>query len=884
MSTAATQLHFAAECALFLVTVAGLVLALRPGLLGADRAARALFAAGFATLAVVAFLAGSFLVGSEDGDDPGLLALRIGGSALVALGALRWAGDQLGRFLLWVGLAGVVVAAVLGLDGPSSVADVVQSVGAVGVGTALVVAGRRSLPARIGTSAAGLLLVVVLAISLTQSVVLTRNVEQEALRRYGSRCTDEARAAAGLGRESLATARLLGGILAANADSAAALEVVSSTGATELERATAREGLQRSLVLLASDEAFGVTDPLAYVAPSGVPEAASPASLDNATRLALAGNAVVLEAVEAQGARQSVTVVGGRGYAVGAVPVRIRPDGAAEVFAGVVVVALRLDDSYLRVQTGGERLSLALVTSSAVLARSGPQPARSDLLSLGRRVVDGDQRPSSTVGERFVVARPVAAEGTFPQMALVTSAPTASVLDARDALLRSLFLVALGAALVAVGLAVFAGERIGGGLRRLTGAAERIRAGDLDARASVDREDELGTLGSTFDAMAGSLRSMTGDLRRAADDEARLRGRLETVIAGMGEALVAEDAQGRVSDCNRAAEELLGRTAAEVIGRPLAEVVRFTPADRTTAEPVEVPDTGVMAADGTVAGVDGAVPVVVTAAALHEPDGGRAGSVLVLRDVRQERDAERMKTEFLANIGHELRSPLTPIKGYAGVLARQPLDREQAARFAAQIGAGVDQLERVIGQLVNFATVAAGRLELRPEPVPVWELVDGAVHRWRERTGPDGGIARRASPRLPTVVVDRRHLDQAIDELVDNAVKYSPAGSRVVISAALCADERSSPDGAGGSVRLSVTDQGVGIDPRRLDHLVTEFAQGDGSATRRFGGLGLGLAFADRIVRAHGGTLTCTSTAGSGAIFSIVLPLPSVPVTADGGP
>jgi two-component system phosphate regulon sensor histidine kinase PhoR len=291
-----------------------------------------------------------------------------------------------------------------------------------------------------------------------------------------------------------------------------------------------------------------------------------------------------------------------------------------------------------------------------------------------------------------------------------------------------------------------------------------------------------------------------------------------------------------------------------------------------------------MAAEGTVVGVDGAVPVVVTAAALREPDGGRAGSVLVLRDVRQEREAERMKTEFLANIGHELRSPLTPIKGYAGVLARRPLDEEQAGRFAAEIGAGVDQLERVIGQLVNFATVAAGRLELRPEPVPVWDLVDGAVHRWRERAGLGHGIARRVSPRLPAVAVDRRHLDQAIDELIDNAVKYSPAGSRVVISAALCTEGKTGPDGAGRSVRLSVADHGVGIDPRRLDRLVTEFAQGDGSATRRFGGLGLGLAFADRIVRAHGGTLTCTSTAGSGATFSIVLPLPSGPVTADGGP
>ncbi len=885
MSTAATQLQFAAEFTLFLVAVAGLGLAIRPRLVSTAAAARALLGAGFLTIGLSAFLRGSLTIDRMDHRGE-LSLLRVAGAALVACGCLRWAADRVSRIVLLAGLSTVVVAGALEGRASSTVVDVVLVVGALGTGAALVVAGRRSIPVRIGTSAAGLLLVVVLAVSLALSVVLTRNVEREALRRYGSRTADEAEAASAAARGSLTAARLVGGAMAGRLP--ADLAVFSTRSSSPAARAGARARLDAALITLTGDQAFAIDDPVLYVSPTGVAEAAAPRSIQNATRLALAGNEVVGDARANQGPRQAVTVVAGQAYAVAAVPVFVRSGEDARRFTGVVVVATDLDDTYLRVRgTGGEPLSFALVTASAVLARSGVQPPVPTLLGFGRRVVDGGERPSGTVGDRFVVARPVGGEGLVPEMALVTSVPTSTVADTREALFRTLFLVALGAALVAVALAVFVGERIGGGVRRLTAAAERIRGGDLDTGAAVERQDELGVLGATFDSMAGSIRSMTGDLRRAADDEARLRGRLQTVVGGMGEAVVACDRSGLVTDCNPAAEELLGLSAREAVGRPLGAVVRFVAADGDDPIPFGLPEEegegtrsgeGVVTATGTVVGGDGrAVPVVVTAAALRDPDGSRAGSVLVLRDVRREQEVERMKTEFLANISHELRTPLTPIKGYAGVMRRREVSAEQASAFAGEISAGVDQLERVIAQLVNFATAAAGRLDLHREPVAVHEVVDGVVTRWRARVGDSHRIARRVRFHLPPVQVDRPHLDQALDELVDNAVKYSPEGGRITVVAE-AGPSAPVPDGpSNGSVpatvRISVVDRGVGVDPERLGSLVTEFAQGDGSATRRFGGLGLGLAFADRVVRAHGGTLSCESKPGSGARFYIVLPV-----------
>ena len=317
-------------------------------------------------------------------------------------------------------------------------------------------------------------------------------------------------------------------------------------------------------------------------------------------------------------------------------------------------------------------------------------------------------------------------------------------------------------------------------------------------------------------------------------DEAELRGRLEAVVAGMGEALVAVDADGHITDFNEAAEELRRPAGREARGRPIGEVVHAARRGRHRSSRRLAGRCSRPGRDaGTVVQRRAAGAGRDVGRSLRDPTASVAGAVYVLRDLRREHEVERMKTEFLPNISHELRTPLTPIKGYASILQTRDLPRRAHPGFADEITVAADQLERVIGQLVNFATIVGGRLTLDPEPIPVRGALDEVVARWTAQAGSTHQLARRVSAGTPPVLADRTYLLQSLDELVDNAVKYSPAGGKVTLSAAVS-------DADASLVRISVTDQGVGIPPDRLESIFDEFSQGDASATRRFGGLGLG--------------------------------------------
>ncbi len=543
---------------------------------------------------------------------------------------------------------------------------------------------------------------------------------------------------------------------------------------------------------------------------------------------------------------------------------------------GVVILGRYLDNNTVETIGGGAKATLIVGRNKIVgstLPRSAeardilPRTAREELaagLPVTLRQTLGDE-------SYFAAARQlVSSEGQPLGAYLVLSSPGDIVATTRESVTRTLFIVALGVGAVALVLAWLSGRRITRPIQVLTAAARDVREGDLTARAEVSGEDEVGQLGETFNEMTASLVRMTDDLREAAREERSLRARIETIIESMADGLVAVDASGDVLAFNREAEKLTGIKADSAVHKSVRKLLDIRNAQ---GERIDVPiyDVGPGSMDGVFVWrlVGDPVPIAITSAVLQGVDGESIGAVAVLRDMSREREIERMKSEFLANISHELRTPLTPIKGYAEILARKDVPPDKAKKFIGGILESTQRLERIVGLLVDFSAMEAGRLSPRNVPIDVGAIIKELCEQSSERS-PQHNVIAEVEKDLPQVMGDERLLRRSLEEVLDNAVKFSPDGGTIRVEAE--AQSIDNGDGAKRHVGISVIDEGIGIPPEDLPRIFSDFQQLDGSETRTYGGLGLGLAFVHRIVEAHSGTIHVESEVDEGTRLAISLP------------
>ena len=637
-------------------------------------------------------------------------------------------------------------------------------------------------------------------------------------------------------------------------------------------RATARTNCTNFLTLLATPH---IDDFVVRVPRTGSPVALAGRKDEKSVLpsvsevLGLTSAASVLAVLNGTGASRVKTAVGpvrlvGVPPSVAILAV-IRADGtgpASEVF----VYGIRIDDNYAGrdLDTGGSYgLSLLagdplqVVASNTSLAKQQVllrivQDAGADKSLPDDGTVLASQGSQPTIALRRLTS--VSPDGPQTVALLAVSRDAGPALDAERKALQLLLITALLALLLVAVAASVLGRRTVDPVRRLTSAAERVAAGDLSATAAVSTRDEVGTLSRTFDGMTTSLARANGDLRASS-------ARLETVLASMSDGLLATDADGIVNSVNRAALEMLGLELEDVVGESLELV-----ADVRDANGLQLADVAMRLQDepATVQRSDGTkVPVRVAVAPLEGADG----VVVVLRDTTREREVERMKTEFLSNVSHELRTPLTPIRGYAEILVSKPgLAADKVTLFSTTIRDEALKMNRIVDLLVDVAALEAGRVSVSPRAVSVRDLFDVRIDLWQSKA-PErrADLKRRVAAGLPAVHVDPTWLGKALDEFIDNAVKYTKPGTAITLAGALA------PDGQ--HVRVSVRDAGPGIAEADQVALFTSFEQVDGSATRKVGGLGLGLSFVRRLAQDAGYPLTVHSRLGKGAEFSLDLPV-----------
>ena len=456
------------------------------------------------------------------------------------------------------------------------------------------------------------------------------------------------------------------------------------------------------------------------------------------------------------------------------------------------------------------------------------------------------ERLSASTNERRLY---VAVRGGPPGIAIVRVSATLATVDAQvGAVQRAVALAGVLAILAAAVLAWIGGRHYARPLIDLTTAAQAIAEERVPAFPD-SRIPEIAQHSRALRAMHGELVDRFTTLRRQREDTAAL-------VEAMTDGVIATDARGVVHTYNAAARRLL-RLDPAAAPPPLAELFHEKAARDIVAAVRagrEVEQHELRLAERT---------VVVTGRLL--PDGG---SLLVLRDISQLRQLETVRRDFVANVSHELKTPLTAIAGYAETLVTEAAPESHAAQFAATIVAHARRMQRLVEDLLDLSRIESGGW--RPEPTSI-DVAGAARDAWLP-------FAARAQSAGVTFVVqvaaganrmsaDPDGLRQVLTNLFDNALRHMPRGGRLVVSAAPLA-------GDDGGVTLAISDTGTGIPDEHLPRIFERFYRVDPGRSREQGGTGLGLAIVKHLVEAHGGRATAESVLSHGTTIRLVFPSP----------
>ena len=407
---------------------------------------------------------------------------------------------------------------------------------------------------------------------------------------------------------------------------------------------------------------------------------------------------------------------------------------------------------------------------------------------------------------------------------------------------RTMLLFTLGLAALAALIASWIAERTARPIRQLTRLTGRVAQGDLGARLFPTTRDEVGVLTEAFNAMAEQLHGKISTL-------ATERSRLSAVLEHMADGVIITDALGQVRLINPAAARLLGTTPADALDRSFVQVVR----DHRLAETWQHCS---QSQDGQAVEVERS-PFFLRVSVAPILQAEAPGCLVIVQDLTQVRRLESMRRDFISNISHELRTPLASLKALVDTLRDGALDDPPAAeRFLTRIETEVDAMTQMVQELLELSRIESGQVPFRMQPTPVAEVVLPAVDRLSSQAERAELRLDVALPeRLPLILADAERVQQVVTNLLHNAIKFTPPGGAIAISAKAVDDV----------VVISVRDTGVGISTSDLPRIFERFYKAD--RARRGGGTGLGLAIARHIVQGHGGRIWVDSVEGQGSTF-----------------
>jgi len=539
------------------------------------------------------------------------------------------------------------------------------------------------------------------------------------------------------------------------------------------------------------------------------------------------------------------------------------------------------DERFLRPWRAAQR---ALPGQADVLATVHPGPYAREVNSRWRSYLDEWSIPlvrlakvspdaarasvSTGVGDRLVTEIRGLIDPFVRRENLEATRENARVRDAQDA---SVIVGAAGIGVTMLLLAAIIGYFLRAAVvpvRRIAAATERMAAGDVGVEVPERGAGEVGQLAAAFNQMSRSLTRQQRDLAGQNVDLERLANVLRAVLDSTVDGILLSDAEGNIQLANRTVVALtrdLGmRYEGTVVERLLSVADRMRDPARYRAAMERLRSTEDTTFDEFQDDVTGRVFQGFTSP-VHDDRGGFLGRIWTLREVTRERELDRLKDDFVATVSHELRTPLTSMMGFLEMIREGEAGEltDEQKRFLAIVYRSSERLQRLVGDLLFVARLDASGLQLQFGDVRLDEVA-------RECIESSSALARSREVELesdvqtvPELWGDRERLGQLVSNLVSNALKFTPAGGRVLV--------RTFVDSS--TAVLEVADTGIGIPEAEQDRLFQRFFRSSTATEQAIPGTGLGLVISKAIVEGHGGSIGVTSTPGEGTCFRVEFPL-----------
>jgi len=500
--------------------------------------------------------------------------------------------------------------------------------------------------------------------------------------------------------------------------------------------------------------------------------------------------------------------------------------------------------------------------SAEISAKMDNHRGRPEVVEALKSTTGSSQRYSTTVGIDMLYRAVYQRDGTPPRIVRVAF-PIKEFEGVMGSMRRSLVTSLLAVTLASLILAWWFSSHLNGRVQRLVQFSGKVAQGNFPQDFFPSHEhDEFGLLERHLNEMSHRIRNNINDIL---DEKEKADSILRCMIEGVlvldpkGNVLVIND-QAKAMFHVPAARQVFGVSLLEISRHPdihaiLEEVLQFDFTSETFSREIELEEGHWFS---------------VNAAPLRNPQRMTLGSILVFHDVTNIKRLETIRSDFVANVSHELRTPLTAIQGYVETLIHSPpAMAEDRQQFLEIIERHAERLGRLTEDLLTLSDLESGKIQIAPRPVDTAKLVQQTFEIfWDRAAKKEIKLNYEISGPCGKISGDPDRLQQVLINLVDNAIKFTPPGGTVTLSAAECAN-----NGGARQIKISVADSGMGIPENDLPRLTERFYRVDKARSRDLGGTGLGLAIVKHIVQAHRGELKISSELNKGTTICVLLPI-----------